>query len=124
MGAYVSKITVIAGDIEAGVYFIPPRILGKEIVMKKQVALQGPGEVTIEVDRIELQTEEGVKRLSGTAGWGLAGLALLGPIGAIGGMMIGGRDKQICFAAHLKDGRKLLATTDSSTYQKFIAVMF
>lgn len=120
----MSKLTVVAGDIEPGVYYVPNTLIGREIVMKKQVSLHTQDDLTIEIERVELHTEESVKRISGTAGWGLAGLALLGPLGAIGGMLIGGRDKQICFAAYLKDGRKFLAMTDGKTYQNYVAATF
>ncbi|MFZ4857956.1 MAG: hypothetical protein ACOYL3_16320 [Desulfuromonadaceae bacterium] len=120
----MSKITVLAGDVEPGVYYVPNALVKGEFVMKKQVSLQVQNDLTIEIERVELQTEESVKKFSGTAGWGLAGLALLGPLGAIGGMLIGGRDKQICFAVYLKDGRKFLATTDGKTYQNYVAATF
>lgn len=119
----MSKIKVIAGDLDAGTYDVPHDLLGKEVIMRKQFSFTKL-DLAKEIDRIEVQTEESVKKLSGTAGWGLAGLALFGPLGAIGGMLIGGRDKQVCFAAYLKDGRKFLATTDGKTYQKLAAVAF
>jgi hypothetical protein len=38
--------------------------------------------------------------------------------------MLGGRKKEVTFIARFKDGRKLLATTDSSTYTKLQAAVF
>lgn len=77
-----------------------------------------------ELERIEPLDEEKVKKLAGTAGWGVAGAVLLGPIGAIGGILIGGNKKEVAFAAYLKDGRKFMATTDGGTWKKLMAITF
>lgn len=119
----MSKIKVLAGDIPTGTYEIPHDLLGKEIVMRKQFSFNKI-DLVKELDRVEQHTEESVKKLVGTAGWGIAGGLLLGPLGAIGGMLIGGRGKQICFAAYLKDGRKFLAVSDGALYQKLISSVF
>ena len=78
----------------------------------------------LELERTELLDEEKVKKLAGTAGWGVAGAVLLGPIGAIGGMLLGGNKKEVAFAAYLKDGRKFMATTDGGTWKKLMAITF
>lgn len=77
-----------------------------------------------DLDRVELLNEDKVKKLAGTAGWGIAGAVLLGPLGAIGGMLIGGNKKQIAFAGYLKNGRKFMATTDGKTWEKLMALTF
>ena len=77
-----------------------------------------------DVASVELVDEEKVKKLAGTAGWGLAGAALLGPLGAIGGMLIGGNKREIAFICYLKDGRKFMATTDGDTWKKILAATF
>ena len=118
----MSKIKVIAGDIETGVWVVPHDIFGRQLMRKELSSTKI--NLKQELERIELQTEESVKKLAGTAGWGLTGLALFGPLGAIGGMLIGGRGKKVCFAAYLKDGRKFLATTDGKTFQKISAATF
>lgn len=117
----MSSIEVIAGDINKGAWSVGTNL---------GLSPLGFGQMTRryewkrDVARVELQTEEGVKKLAGTAGWGLAGLALLGPVGAIGGMLLGGRGKKVCFACYLKNGQKFLATTDGKTWQKIAAEMF
>ena len=73
---------------------------------------------------IEVATEESVKRAGGTVGWGLAGAALLGPVGLLAGLLAGGRGKDVTFIAQLKDGRRLMATTDAGTYKKLAAATF
>lgn len=65
-----------------------------------------------------------MKRLGGTVGWGVAGAALLGPIGLLAGLLLGGKGKDVTFILKLKDGRKMLATTDSKTFTKIAAMAF
>ncbi len=65
-----------------------------------------------------------VKKLAGIAGWGFVGLVVLGPLGAIGGMLLGGNKKQVSFTAELDDGRKFMAVTDSKTWRKIAAAVF
>lgn len=77
-----------------------------------------------DIVRVEQLDEDKVKLLSGTAGWGLAGAALLGPLGAIGGILLGGNKREIVFAAYLEDGRKFMATTDRSVWKKISVAMF
>lgn len=119
----MSKIKVLAGDIENatwtfgfGVMNCPSTtehlFAGENIVLKEQI------------EELEVVDEESQKKLAGTAGWGLAGAALLGPLGAIGGMLLGGNKKQVAFMCALKDGRKFLAQTDSKTWVKLKALAF
>ena len=119
----MGKLKIIAGDFEKGTYDLPTDLFGKEIVIRKQMSL-AKIELHSLLDRVEVHSEESVKTLTGTAGWGITGALLMGPLGAIGGMLIGGRVKDICFAAYLKDGRKFLATTDGKTYQRIVAATF
>lgn len=115
----MSTVKIIGGDIYKGDWDLSS-LLGETKMSYKGIAF----DFKKDFERVELQTEESVKKLAGTAGWGLAGFALLGPLGAIGGMLIGGRGKAVCFAAYLKDGRKFLATTDGKTWQKIAAATF
>lgn len=116
----MSSIKIIAGDLDKGEYRLNHQFMKTFFLYRHYPNFSQ----TIELDRIEVQSEESVKKLAGTAGWTLAGAALLGPIGAIGGLLFGGRSKETCFAAYLKDGRKFLATIDSKDYQKIFAAMF
>ncbi len=73
------------------------------------------GEKTISVPlsdfvSVEIATEESVKRIGGTVGWGIAGGILLGPAGLLAGLILGGRGKEVTFVAATEDGRTLLAT--------------
>lgn len=76
------------------------------------------------LERVELASEENVKKLGGTIGWGIAGGVLLGPVGLLAGLLAGGRKKEVTFIAIFKDGRKILASTDSKTYTKIQAAVF
>jgi hypothetical protein len=75
-----------------------------------------------DVQSAEVQTEEGVRKLSGAAGWGIAGAVLAGPLGLLLGALWGGRKRDlVCFAATMKDGKKFLAVAEQSLYRQFIA---
>ncbi len=73
---------------------------------------------------IELASEESVKRVGGTLGWGVVGGVLLGPVGLLAGLLAGGRGKDVTFIATFKDGRKLLGTTDNKSYISMSAALF
>ena len=67
--------------------------------------------------------EEEVKKPAGTAGWSLAGGVLLGPLGLLGGALLGGNKTEVPFAAYLKDGRKFMGVTDAKTWKKLLAAV-
>lgn len=77
-----------------------------------------------QLEEIAPASEENVKRLGGTVGWGIVGATLLGPVGLLAGLVAGGRGKDVTFVAKFKDGRKLLGTTDSKTFTKLSALTF
>jgi hypothetical protein len=81
----------------------------------------------IELNQIAEATvadEESVKRIGGTVGWGVAGAAILGPVGLLAGLLLGGKSKDVTFVAVLKDGRKFMATCSSKEWKQIIAAMF
>ena len=73
---------------------------------------------------IDVATEDSVKRIGGTVGWGVVGATLLGPVGLLAGLIAGGRGKDVTFVAQFKDGTKFLATVDAKTYTKIQASLF
>lgn len=77
-----------------------------------------------EIETLELAGEESVKRVGGTLGWGIVGASLLGPVGMLAGLLAGGRGKEVTFVCQFKDGRRMLASTDSKTYTKMQAALF
>jgi hypothetical protein len=77
-----------------------------------------------DIESIDVATEESVKKIGGTVGWGVVGATLLGPVGLLAGLLLGGKGKDVTFVIKLKNGNKLLATTDSKTYTKLAAIVF
>ncbi|SDL77491.1 hypothetical protein SAMN05661010_02511 [Modicisalibacter muralis] len=77
-----------------------------------------------DIDDIDIASEENVKRIGGTVGWGAAGAIVLGPVGLLAGLLAGGRKKDVIFAVRFKDGRKALCTVDSKTFTKIQAATF
>lgn len=104
------SIKVIAGDLRKG---------------KQRIDLKC-------VKSAELQTEEKLKKLAGSAGWGFAGAIVGGfltgglglAVGGLAGVLSGGNKTEVCFSCELEDDRKFLAITDKKTWQKLLAVLF
>jgi hypothetical protein len=77
-----------------------------------------------QLEHLEIASEESVKNIGGAIGWGAIGGLALGPAGLLAGLLLGGKKNEVTFIAKLKDGRRLLATTDSKTYTKLKAAIF
>lgn len=71
---------------------------------------------------VEVATQENQKKFLGTVGGGAIGLALLGPLGAIGGMLLGGNKTSVTFVGTLRDDRTFVASADASTFAKLKAI--
>ena len=97
---------------------------GSLVLRTKEHSFLGETIPATNLETVEVATEESVKRIGGTIGWGVAGAVILGPIGLLAGLLLGGKKKEITFVAKFKDGRKLLATTDSKTFTKLQATVF
>lgn len=117
----MSKITVHAGDFLAGKGQIS---FGTMTLRTKEKSWVGETIPFTKIAEIDKASEESVKRIGGTIGWGAAGALVLGPVGLLAGLLAGGRGKDVTFVAKLKDGRKLLATTDVKTFTKMMAANF
>lgn len=76
------------------------------------------------IEELAPASEENVKRIGGTLGWGAIGALALGPVGLLAGLVAGGKGKDVTFILKLKDGRKMLATTDNKSYTKLTALSF
>lgn len=120
-------IKVKAGDLDIGnwdfVYSVKDALMKRRSTAKHLFRGESYSLLS-DLESVELLDEESVKKLSGTAGWGIAGAVMLGPLGAIGGMLLGGNAKEVVFVGNLKDGRKFMATTDGATWKKIMAVRF
>lgn len=77
-----------------------------------------------DLEAIDIATEESVKKIGGTIGWGAVGGALLGPAGLLAGLLLGGKKTEVTFVARFKGDKKMLATTDSKTYKTLMAAAF
>ena len=77
-----------------------------------------------DIEDLELASEDSVKKIGGTVGWGAAGAVMLGPAGLLAGLLLGGKGKEITFVCKFKDGRKMMATVDKKTWAKIQAKMF
>jgi hypothetical protein len=77
-----------------------------------------------EFETLEVASEENVKRLGGTVGWGVAGAVLLGPVGLLVGLLAGGKKKEVTFILRLQDGRKILASTNSKCFTAMQSAIF
>lgn len=117
----MAKITVHAGDFRKG---RGDYGFGMLTLYKTDQPWKTDTFSAKEIVEIDVASEDNVKRIGGTVGWGAAGAVLLGPAGLLAGLLLGGRKKEVTFVAQLKDGRKMLATTDSKTYTKLLAAAF
>lgn len=118
----MAKIKIHAGDFPAG----SANATFGSIVFPWKAGDGWAGEVVrfSEIESIEIASEESVKKIAGTVGWGVVGATLLGPVGLLAGLLAGGRKNEVTFICKFKDGRKMLATTDSKTYTKMQAAIF
>jgi len=110
---------IIAGNIcKTAVLKSQNRYFYLETSSKEEIKLSA------NIERIEIMTEEKAKSFLGSAGLGIVGGLVFGPIGALAGILAGGNKREVCFACYLKDGRKFMAITDPKTYQKLATLAF
>ena len=114
------EFRVLAGDFRQGKHH---QFVGDVFLMKGDGFFREKIR-SVEVQDLELATEESVKRLGGTVGWGIVGGALLGPVGLLAGLLAGGRGKDVTFVCTLKDGRKFMATAPAKVYKEILASRF
>jgi hypothetical protein len=70
---------------------------------------------------LKVENVDSNKNIKSAIGLGIAGAMLLGPVGAVAGYFLAGRETEVTFVATLKSGKKLLAATDSDTYRDIAA---
>lgn len=75
----------------------------------------------LDVKTLDIASEDSVKKVGGSIGWGVVGGALAGPVGLLAGVILGGNKKDVTFVAELYDGRKFMGTVDSKTFTKLQA---
>jgi hypothetical protein len=79
---------------------------------------------TGQIETLEIATEENLKKIGGAIGWGVVGGLALGPIGALAGVLAGGRKKEITFVCRFKDGRKFIGSCSTKTFTDIQAACF
>ncbi len=117
----MAKVKVLAGDFLKG---NGEYSWGSLVLKTKEHSWVGETIPLTQLETVEIATEESVKKIGGTVGWGAAGAVILGPVGLLAGLLLGGKKKEITFVAKFKDDRKLLAQTDSKTFTKLQAAVF
>lgn len=113
----MANITVLAGD------FLQGDGEWRNGVLTLRTPLHPWPGISIPITKfatLEVANEESVNKVKDAIGFGIAGAMILGPIGAIAGFLLAGKETEVTFIATLKDGRKLLAATDSDTYRKIL----
>lgn len=113
--------TVHAGDFRKG---RDHQYLRGQFIMKRPKGFFREKISVNEVEVVEVASEEAVKRIAGTIGWGVAGAVLLGPVGLLAGLLAGGVGKDVTFVCKFKDGRKFLATAPSKIFVELQAATF
>lgn len=112
-GDMLGTFTVHAGDFAKG---REHQLLAGKLIMKVGGKFFRETIPVTQIELIEKASEEAVKRVGGTLGWGIAGAVLLGPVGMLAGLMLGGKGKDVTFVCRLKDGRKFLATASAKMF--------
>ncbi|HEX5340354.1 MAG TPA: hypothetical protein VFX47_05695 [Gammaproteobacteria bacterium] len=117
----MATVKVHAGDFLKGDGQIS---FGSLVLKTKEHSWVGESIPFSALETVDVASEESVKKIGGTVGWGAAGAVILGPVGLLAGLLLGGKKKEVTFVAKFKDGRKLLATTDSKSFTKLQAAVF
>jgi hypothetical protein len=117
--------TVIGGNVKEGSIITAPFGSDPVLVIPTGVFSSESYPLKGNIEQIEIVTEENKKKFTGSVGWGIVGGLALGPIGALAGVLSGGRSKETLLACTLKDGRMFIAkTTDSKMVAKLLALQY
>ena len=111
----MASITVLAGD------FLQGDGDYRDGVFTLRTSLHPWPGLTLPLSRlksVEVANEDSINNIKQAIGFGVAGAMLLGPIGALAGFMLAGKETEVTFLATLKDGRRLLVAADSSTFEE------
>lgn len=103
-------ITVIAGDFYGNRlgYILGNTLLLPSIKSWWKLERVAPSQIV----EFKIVTEDNIKTISGTLGWGTAGALALGPVGLLAGLLLGGKKKHVAFFCRFADGRKLMAKSE------------
>ncbi|NQT66372.1 MAG: zinc ribbon domain-containing protein [Actinobacteria bacterium] len=106
------KSEVIAGDFRKGTPIVLSLIGGISLVTGLFVRYYLKNRVL----RVETVTEENRRSILSSAAWGVLGGLVFPGFGAVAGVMIGGKIKNIYFVCYLNDGKQFLGVTSLDTY--------
>lgn len=71
-----------------------------------------------EVVTCKRASEDDAVNMTSATGLGVAGAVLLGPVGLLGGALLGGLNKKVTYIVEFKDGRKFLASSGLGTFKQ------
>lgn len=111
----MASITVLAGD------FLQGDGEYRDGVFTLRTSLHPWPGITLPLSSfkcVEVANEDSINNIKDAIGFGVAGAMLLGPIGAIAGFMLAGKETEVTFLATLKDDRKLLVAVDGNTFEE------
>jgi hypothetical protein len=122
----MAKIRVLAGDIQEGEWgmLATPKLTA--MAYAPLFSRAKPQRIVLdqELSSVEQVTTESVKKLGASAAWAAVGALAFGPLGLLGGALLGGRKNTVCFAAILKDGRRFFAECEAGAYKDVVAASF
>ncbi len=123
------KIRIVSGDVAAGYWELRGCVLKKSPELFKETETQNStSDVSLdqEIEKLNLLTIADANPAGNLLGIGvgaLAGLRYFGPVGAVGGAVVGqllvGNRHEVNLEVVLKDGRKFVTFMDKAVYMRF-----
>jgi len=119
-------VKIHGGDVPKGVYVFNKGVIeGPSLVKKTNLPSLKLYENLVELEVLDsVNTSE--RTYTGTIASGLLGYALLGPLGSIGGMLVGGAKNKkdvVIFACGLSPKTTFIAETDKETFSSIKAIL-
>lgn len=71
-----------------------------------------------DIESFDFASEDNVKKVKSSIGWGVAGAVTFGVFGAAAGLLFGGNKKETTFILSLKSGKALIGSTQSDVFLK------
>lgn len=112
-------IKILAGDgLKTGKSDRTSIMLG-QLFLKKEKGWFAAHEYKLtQIKEIQTIDEENFRTFGSTAGWGLVGIALAGPFGAVLGGYFGGKKNIVVAAVEMDDGLRFLAEFSQGSFRK------
>ena len=122
MAKYLGGTDADQGDVNAEL--IVPGLLRNDFILNVSTGIFSKEKIGIK-DNIafyEEVTQENEKKFS--LGWGIVGLAIFGPLGALAGAILGGDNKtHHVVAAQLNNGLRFVVQLDQDEFVKWVNLM-